>query len=211
MISNTVDDHGHTPGHSTFLDGRATRMPARGMRYHLRTVVWRFKESTEDLPGLKAQRSVILRSPEDVFRLYGDIFTDQVRERFVVIWLDASNKVIGFEVVTEGTLNSSLVHPREVFRGAIVATAASIIVAHNHPSGNPGTEYRRRRDHQATGRIWKDARYPGPRPCHLRGRRLHLPRRTWPDLNHSPSEHTQEETQYDQEDVGASYSMQQAR
>ena len=65
---------------------------------------------------------------------YGDIFTDQVRERFLVFWLDASNKVIGFEVVTEGTLNTSLVHPREVFRGAIVATAASIIVAHNHPS-----------------------------------------------------------------------------
>jgi DNA repair protein RadC len=107
------------------------------MRYHLRTVVWRFKESTEDLPGLKAQRSVILRSPEDVFLLYGDIFTDQVRERFLAIWLDASNKVVGFEVVTEGTLNSSLVHPREVFPGAIVATAASIIVAHNHSSGNP--------------------------------------------------------------------------
>ena len=43
----------------------------------------------------------------------------------------------GFEIVSEGTLNSSLVHPREVFRGAIVATSASIIVAHNHPSGNP--------------------------------------------------------------------------
>ncbi len=107
------------------------------MKYHLRTVVWRFKESSEDLPGLKAQRSVILRSPEDVFRSYADIFTGQVRERFLVIWLNASNKVIGFEVVTEGTLNCSLVHPREVFRGAIVATAASIIVAHNHPSGNP--------------------------------------------------------------------------
>ena len=107
------------------------------MKYHLRTVTWRFKESTEDLPDLKAQQSVILRSPEDVFRLYGDLFTGQVRERFVVLWLDASNKVVGFEVVTEGTLNTSLVHPREVFRGAIVATAASIIVAHNHPSGNP--------------------------------------------------------------------------
>jgi DNA repair protein RadC len=107
------------------------------MKYHLRTVTWRFKESTEDLPSLKDRRSVILRSPEDVFRLYGDIFTGQVRERFVVFWLDASNKVMGFEVVTEGTLNSSLVHPREVFRGAIVATAASVIVAHNHPSGNP--------------------------------------------------------------------------
>lgn len=49
---------------------------------------------------------------------------------------------MGFEVVTEGTLNASLVHPREVFRGAIVATSASIILMHNHPSGNaaPSTE-----------------------------------------------------------------------
>ena len=106
------------------------------MKYHLRTVSWRFKETTEDLPNLKQCRSVSLRSPEDVFRFFGDIFANQVRERFLAIWLDASNKVIGFEVVTEGTLNTSLVHPREVFRGAIVATAASIVVAHNHPSGS---------------------------------------------------------------------------
>ncbi|MBK8944103.1 MAG: JAB domain-containing protein [Ignavibacteriae bacterium] len=51
-------------------------------------------------------------------------------------WLSSSNKVIGFEVISEGLLNSSLVHPREVFRGAIVATCANIIIAHNHPSGN---------------------------------------------------------------------------
>ncbi|MBK7981821.1 MAG: hypothetical protein IPK06_17790 [Ignavibacteriae bacterium] len=43
---------------------------------------------------------------------------------------------MGFEIISEGLLNSSLVHPREVFRGAIVATCSSIIIAHNHPSGN---------------------------------------------------------------------------
>jgi DNA repair protein RadC len=56
--------------------------------------------------------------------------------RFVVFWLNSKNRVMGFEVVSEGTLNSSLVHPREVFRSAIVATCASIVVMHNHPSGN---------------------------------------------------------------------------
>lgn len=55
----------------------------------------------------------------------------------MVTWLNSANRVVGFEVVSEGTLNSSLVHPREVFRGAIVETAASIIISHNHPSGNP--------------------------------------------------------------------------
>jgi DNA repair protein RadC len=67
---------------------------------------------------------------------YHTLFDNQVRERFVVFWLNSANKVIGFEIITEGLLNSSLTHPREIFRGAIVATAASIIIAHNHPSGN---------------------------------------------------------------------------
>ena len=53
-----------------------------------------------------------------------------------MFWLNSANRVTGFEIVSEGLLNSSLVHPREVFRGAIVATCASIIIAHNHPSGN---------------------------------------------------------------------------
>ena len=106
------------------------------MKYHHRTVTWRFHETAEELPGLTYHRSAVVRSPEDLFRYYYHLFKDHVRERFVVFWLDTTNRVMGFEVATEGTLNSSLVHPREVFRGAIVTTAAAIIVAHNHPSGN---------------------------------------------------------------------------
>ncbi|MBI1932407.1 MAG: JAB domain-containing protein [Ignavibacteriales bacterium] len=51
-------------------------------------------------------------------------------------WLSSSNQIIGFEIIFEGLLNSSLAHPMEVFRGAVVATCANIIIAHNHPSGN---------------------------------------------------------------------------
>lgn len=65
------------------------------------------------------------------------MFDGQVKERFIVFWLSSSNIVTGFEIISEGILNASVVHPREVFRGAIVATCASIILAHNHPSGNP--------------------------------------------------------------------------
>lgn len=65
------------------------------------------------------------------------MFDGEVRERFVVFWLSTANIVTGFEIISEGNLNSSIVHPREVFRGAIVATCANIIIAHNHPSGNP--------------------------------------------------------------------------
>jgi DNA repair protein RadC len=106
------------------------------MKYALRTVVWHFKETTEELPELKSIRNVIVRGPEDIYRLYQPLFADQVRERFITFWLSAKNAISGFEVVSEGTLNGSLVHPREVFHGAITARAASIIIAHNHPSGN---------------------------------------------------------------------------
>ncbi len=107
------------------------------MKYAIRTITWRFKESIELVPEFINTRSVTILSPEDVFRNYQSLFKDQVRERFVAFWLNSVNKVLGFEVITEGLLNSSLVHPREVFRGAIVATSAAILIAHNHPSGNP--------------------------------------------------------------------------
>jgi DNA repair protein RadC len=59
------------------------------------------------------------------------------KEQFVVILLNNKNKVIGTEVVSEGSLSSSIVHPREVFAPAILHHAAAIMVAHNHPSGDP--------------------------------------------------------------------------
>ena len=60
-----------------------------------------------------------------------------VREQFVVLLLNSRNRVIGAETVTEGTLTGSIAHPREVFKAAILAHAAAVIVAHNHPSGDP--------------------------------------------------------------------------
>jgi DNA repair protein RadC len=106
------------------------------MKYHSRTISWRFRESSE-LPELKEKQSVTIRTPSDLHDNYHTLFDNQVKERFMVFWLNSGNKVVGFEIITEGLLNSCLAHPREVFRGAIIATAASIIVAHNHPSGNP--------------------------------------------------------------------------
>src|SRR5664279_3930144 len=105
------------------------------MKYHSRTISWRFRESCE-LPELKEKSSITIRTPSDLHDNYHSLFDNQVRERFVVFWLNSANKVIGFEIITEGLLNTSLTHPREIFRGAIVATAASIIIAHNHPSEN---------------------------------------------------------------------------
>lgn len=59
------------------------------------------------------------------------------RENFIVICLDRQNKINAAEVVSVGGLSSTLAHPREVFKPAILASAASIILVHNHPSGDP--------------------------------------------------------------------------
>jgi DNA repair protein RadC len=62
---------------------------------------------------------------------------EQKKEMFIVICLDTKNQVISKEITSIGTLNANIVHPREVFKAALLASAAHIIVAHNHPSGDP--------------------------------------------------------------------------
>lgn len=59
------------------------------------------------------------------------------KEHFVCLFLNTKNHVIGQETLSMGSLNASIVHPREVFRAAIKCSSASIICAHNHPSGDP--------------------------------------------------------------------------
>jgi DNA repair protein RadC len=83
---------------------------------------------------LKDKKSSILLSPKDVWERMEDIRTSK-KEHFVVFYLDTRNQEIKREIISIGTLNESLVHPREVFENAIKNNAASIIVAHNHPSG----------------------------------------------------------------------------
>ncbi|OMC99735.1 DNA repair protein RadC [Paenibacillus sp. FSL R5-0636] len=80
---------------------------------------------------------VIIRCPRDA----AEILTEQLRylqkEHFVCLFLNTKNHVIGQETLSMGSLNASIVHPREVFRAAIKCSSASIICAHNHPSGDP--------------------------------------------------------------------------
>lgn len=59
------------------------------------------------------------------------------RESFVCLWLNARHRCIGWEIVSKGTANASLIHPRELFQGALIAGACAIIIGHNHPSGDP--------------------------------------------------------------------------
>ena len=78
-----------------------------------------------------------IREPEDVLRLFGSRLRDLQVEEFHLLALDSQSQVLREVLITRGLLNSSLVHPREVFRAAIAEAAAGIIVVHNHPSGDP--------------------------------------------------------------------------
>jgi DNA repair protein RadC len=78
-----------------------------------------------------------IREPEDVWRLVGPRLRDLQVEEFRLLALDSQSQVLRDVLITRGLLNSSLVHPREVFRPAISEAAAGIIVVHNHPSGDP--------------------------------------------------------------------------
>mgnify|MGYP001340635749 FL=1 len=101
----------------------------------LKEIVFRMKDVEEVPAGFT--RNHTIKSPADLFGKYRFLFEGLDTEKFVVFILDSANHVVAIKTVSEGILNSSLVHPREVFRSAIVLNAASIILAHNHPSGNP--------------------------------------------------------------------------
>ena len=88
-------------------------------------------------PGRSARRCVRIREPDDVARLFRGRLRDLQVEEFHLLALDSQSQVLREVLVTRGLLNSSLVHPREVFRAAIAEAAAGIIVVHNHPSGDP--------------------------------------------------------------------------
>jgi DNA repair protein RadC len=78
-----------------------------------------------------------VNSPEDVYRRLYPSMRESRKEIFVELCLDTKNQIIKEDTVSIGSLNANIVHPREVFRTALLESAAHIIVAHNHPSGDP--------------------------------------------------------------------------
>lgn len=89
---------------------------------------WASKRHAEELQ---------IRSPEDIFNRFHPLLRDLKQEVFYVLLLDSANHFIRHVEICKGILNASPAHPREVFRAAIVEPAASVILMHNHPSGNP--------------------------------------------------------------------------
>jgi DNA repair protein RadC len=94
-------------------------------------------ELTRRLRSRTGESRPVLGSPEQVFARYGPLMEHLQKEVFRVALLDAQNGLLRDPVVSEGTLSASLVHPREVFKPAILESAASLILLHNHPSGDP--------------------------------------------------------------------------
>ncbi|MEK7721673.1 MAG: DNA repair protein RadC [Elusimicrobiota bacterium] len=83
---------------------------------------------------LNGKKSGIYLKPRDIWEDLRDV-RDQKKEHFIVFYLDTRNQEIKRDIISIGTLNYNLVHPREVFEPAVKNLAASVIVAHNHPSG----------------------------------------------------------------------------
>lgn len=112
------------------------------------------RRAASEPPGEK----LTIRSPEDVVARYRPFVRDLAQEVFRVILLDSANHLIRDVVISTGILNNSLVHPREVFRPAILEPAAGIILLHNHPSGNPEPSAE---DQQVTRQLTETGRIMG--------------------------------------------------
>ena len=78
-----------------------------------------------------------VHAPEDVHAIVSAEYADAVVETAMMLALDMKNKIIGIFEISRGSLNASIIHPRDVFQRAILVNAASVILVHNHPSGDP--------------------------------------------------------------------------
>ncbi|KAA9003921.1 DNA repair protein RadC [Paenibacillus spiritus] len=83
------------------------------------------------------QSNNAIRSPKDVYNLLEPELRFEQKEHFICLFLNTKNRIIFKEVISIGSLNAAIVHPREVFHAAIRRCSASLICAHNHPSGDP--------------------------------------------------------------------------
>lgn len=89
-------------------------------------------------------------APQQIFNHFHYIFRDRRKEYFTTLLLDGKNRIIRESQVSEGSLNQSIVHPREVFISAVKESAAAVILVHNHPSGDPAPS---REDREITRRL----------------------------------------------------------
>ena len=95
-----------------------------------------FLTTIVQLPLVRQVAGVNVKTSEDVFRVCRDI-ANLAQESFHVLSINVKNKLIGRSMASLGTVDSCTVHPREVFRSAVMNNASAIVLVHNHPSGDP--------------------------------------------------------------------------
>ena len=103
----------------------------------VRRVVSRLEKVVCEAPALHGVYGEAAHSATNVARMLRPLLADEPVEVFVSLLLNGKHRVVAFAEVSRGTLTTSLVHPREVFGPALRLAAAAIVVAHNHPSGDP--------------------------------------------------------------------------
>jgi len=109
-------------------------MQAGTMRLRELTIRYSVKRCGDGTPTLITQ---YLRTPSQCAATLFQLLEDEPSEVFAILCLNTKLRVIAYHEVSRGSLDVSLAHPREVFRAAILANAASIVLVHNHPSGDP--------------------------------------------------------------------------
>jgi len=102
--------------------------------------------------SLSRQNGKPIKSAKDVYDYASQRLSSNDKEHFMILHLDSKNRIIKDEVISIGTLNASIIHPREIFKSAIKESANSIILVHNHPSGDsePSSE-----DEQVTEKLFE--------------------------------------------------------
>lgn len=117
------------------LFGENDNHETRSIRMKVIRPVWetlKINEVTSDYIGGRAQ----FKSSREVFALF-NFLKYEAKEHFLALHLDSKNRILCVDKVSSGSLNASIVHPREVFKTALLSSAAAVLFVHNHPSGNP--------------------------------------------------------------------------
>ena len=100
----------------------------------------------------KEKLDIKLNTTTKIYNYFKDLFIDEKQENFYAIYLNSKSKLISYRLLFKGTINSSSVHPREVFKYAFLESAYSIIVIHNHPSGDSSPS---KEDEETTNALMK--------------------------------------------------------
>jgi len=132
--------------HTLFTDGE--RKQTRSIRFKVIRPVFETLVVNE-VAANYVGRKVRVTTSGEVFSLFS-FLANETKEHFLALHLDSKNHIVCIDHVSAGSLNASIVHPREVFKGVLLSSAAALILMHNHPSGDPTPS---REDLELTGRL----------------------------------------------------------